>query len=245
MTRVFIAGATSAIASATARLYANEGASFYLVARSSERNAAVAADLRARGAKDAHCETADLADTATHQRIVDGAAGALGTIDVAVIAYGILGDQEKSAEDFSSAEEVIRTNFTSVVSLLIRLANRMAVEGSGVIAVISSVAGDRGRQSNFVYGASKGGLSIFLEGLRNRLHSKGVAVITIKPGFVDTPMTGALPKNFLYASPERIAEGIRDAIARKTDVVYLPWFWRPIMAGIRLVPERVFKRMKL
>ena len=125
------------------------------------------------------------------------------------------------------------------------LANRFEQSRGGCIAVISSVAGDRGRQSNYVYGSAKGGLDRFLQGLRNRLYRAGVAVVTIKPGFVDTPMTAALPKNALYASPRQVARGVYRAIEARRSVVYLPWFWRPIMLLIKLLPESVFKRLRL
>jgi decaprenylphospho-beta-D-erythro-pentofuranosid-2-ulose 2-reductase len=131
------------------------------------------------------------------------------------------------------------------MSVLTHLANRFERQGFGTIAVISSVAGDRGRQSNYVYGAAKGAVSIFMQGLRNRLHPRGVQVLTIKPGFVDTPMTAAFPKGILWARPQQVARGICEAIEKKRDVVYLPWFWSPIMGVIRGLPEALFKRLRL
>ena len=151
------------------------------------------------------------------------------------IAHGTLGDQQKSAEDYTVAERELRTNLLSVISLLTPIANYFEEQKSGVIAVISSVAGDRGRQSNYVYGTAKGGLNIFLQGLRNRLNPAGVCVLTIKPGFVDTPMTEGIKKNPLFASPETIAKGIYTAIAAKRDIVYLPWFWFWIALAIAAV----------
>jgi short-subunit dehydrogenase len=156
-----------------------------------------------------------------------------------------LGDQKACEQDFSLAEKEIRTNFLSCVSLLTLISNEMEKEKAGTIAVISSVAGDRGRQSNYIYGSAKGALNLFLQGLRNRMYPLGVRVLTIKPGFVDTPMTAAFKKNILFAKPDQIARGIVKAIDRKKDVVYLPFFWWGIMAIIKAIPEWIFKRLKL
>ena len=145
----------------------------------------------------------------------------------------------------SAAEAILRTNFLSAVSLITWLANYFEASKQGTLAVISSVAGDRGRKSNYVYGASKGALNIFLDGVRNRIDRAGVNVLTIRPGFVDTPMTAHIPKGPLFASPAQVAEGILAAVERRKDVVYLPGFWRPIMFLIRNIPERVFKKMNL
>jgi len=129
--------------------------------------------------------------------------------------------------------------------LLTLLANRFEAQRHGTLAVIGSVAGDRGRQSNYVYGTAKGALAIFLQGLRNRLHPAGVRVLTVKPGFVDTPMTASFKKGPLWAAPEAVAAAIVAAVERGRDVIYTPWFWWGIMTLIKLVPERVFKKLKL
>jgi short-subunit dehydrogenase len=165
----------------------------------------------------------------------------LGTIDLALLAHGVLGDQTAAERDYLAAEPILVTNFLSAVSLLTWLANYCESQGRGTLAVISSVAGDRGRKSNYVYGASKAGLDALLSGLRNRCDRSGVQVLTIKPGFVATPMTAHIPKNGLFATPERVASGILNAVRRRKDVVYVPWFWRPIMTIIKAVPERIFK----
>ena len=243
--RVLVLGATSAIAREASRVFAENDASLFLVGRNQSRLDAEAGDLRVRGATTVGMHTADLADSSSHQALIDAAIKSMGGIDTAVVAYGIMGDHDKACADFSEAQKIIETNFTSVVSLLTLISNIMENQGSGTIAVITSVAGDRGRQSNYHYGAAKGALSIFLQGLRNRLHPKGVSVVTIKPGFVDTPMTAAIDKNPLYASPQKIGRGVFNAIKSKSDVVYLPWFWQPIMTAIKLVPEKLFKRLKL
>ena len=245
MKKVLVLGATSAIAQSTVRLLAARGASLYLVGRNPERLAAVAADARTRGAVQVEHEAMDLDALAGHEALVERAVAALGALDGVLLAHGILGDQEAAQRSYAEAEKVLRTNFLSAVSLLTPLANRFEAQRSGTLVVISSVAGDRGRQSNYIYGASKGALSVFLQGLRNRLARAGVAVVTVKPGFVDTPMTAAMKKNPLFASPERVARGILGAVEAGRDEVYLPGFWAPIMLGIRSIPERVFKRLKL
>ena len=244
-TRVLVVGATSAIAAETARVYAARGARLYLTGRHPDRLAAVAADLRVRGA--AAVETAEL-DATDHGRcaeVIDAAWAAFGGLDVALIAHGVLPDQARCQANAAEALHSFDVNFGSAVALLTPLANRFETAGRGCIAVISSVAGDRGRQSNYVYGAAKGGLDRFLQGLRNRLHRTGVGVVTLKPGFVDTPMTAGLARNPLFASPQRVGRAIHRAIEARRNVVYLPWFWRPIMCLITSMPEAVFKRLRL
>ena len=162
-----------------------------------------------------------------------------------ILKYGSLGDQAACEASAAQTLTELNTNCISVISLLTLLANVMQKQGSGSLAVISSVAGDRGRQSNYVYGTAKGALTIFLQGLRNRLDQHGVHVLTIKPGFVDTPMTSDFSKGLLWVGPETIARGIVSAINKRKDIVYLPFFWRYIMLIIRLIPERIFKRMSL
>ena len=247
MTNVLILGATSAIARATARLYAERGARLFLVARDPERLDTIAADLRVRGAEHVDVLAADLTEQDRHPEIVAAADDAMPAIDVVLIAHGVLPDQDACEADARAALTAIDVNFLSVVSLCTELANLMALRQAGTIAVISSVAGDRGRQSNYIYGAAKGGLNTFLQGLRNRLQPAGVHVVTIKPGFVATPMTEHMPDRSgpLWAQPEDIAAGIAGAVDKGRNEVYLPGFWALIMLIIRLVPEALFKRLKL
>lgn len=245
MKRVLILGATSAIARATARIFAGRGNRLFLVARDAGKLEATAQDLRVYGAAGVDCAVADLGDVAGHEALLDEAAAALGGLEVVLIAYGTLPEQKELEGSYEATAKELHTNFLSVVSLLTVLANRLEAQKSGTIAVISSVAGDRGRSSNYVYGTAKGAVSIFLQGLRGRLHPAGVRVITIKPGFVDTPMTAGVKKNALFAAPEAVAKGIVSAIDRGREVVYLPSFWRGIMFLIRAVPEPLFKRLKL
>lgn len=244
MKRVLIVGATSAIAQASARVFAARGDQLFLVARNEAKLGAVAQDLRARGAE-VSSAVADLNAFDRHGALLEEAVRALGGLDVVLIAHGTLSDQGACERDYLEAERELRTNFLSVVSLLTPLANRFEKQRGGTIAVISSVAGDRGRGSNYVYGTAKGALSIFLQGLRNRLHPYGVRVVTLKPGFVDTPMTAGVKKNALFATPETVGQGIVRAIDGGSGVVYLPAFWRWIMMLVRAVPEPLFKRLKL
>jgi short-subunit dehydrogenase len=244
--RVLIAGATSAIAQAVARRYAARGARFHLLGRHPERLEAVRLDLVARGAAGATSEVADLVAIDAHAALVARAVEALGGIDVALVAHGVLPDQAACVASFAEARRAIDVNFTSAASLAAELARVMAAGGSGTLAVIGSVAGDRGRQSNYVYGTAKGALAIFLQGLRHRMHATGVKVLTVKPGFVDTPMTRDFPKGPLWASPDRVARAIVAAIDRGASrEIYVPGFWRAIMALIRALPERIFVRTRL
>lgn len=246
--RVVIFGATSAIAQAVARQLVSEGSSLFCVGRNGDRLSALLQDLtvRAGAGQVIDGRPADLSAMTTHAELLQAAADALGGLDAVLIAHGTLPDQGACEASVPATLAEIETNALSVISLLTLAANRFEAEGRGVIAAISSVAGDRGRQSNYVYGAAKGMVSLFMQGLRNRLHRSGVAVVTIKPGFVDTPMTAAFDKSGpLWARPEQVARGIVRAMRRGDGEVYLPGFWRLIMLVIRLVPEAVFKRLKL
>ena len=245
MKKVIVLGATSAIAQATVRLLAARGASLYLVGRNTENLEAVAKDAATRGAAKVESRAVDLNDFDAHEGLVDAAYSALGGLDGVVLAHGVLGDQSEAQKSWAATEAVLRTNFLSAVSLLTVLANRFEAQQAGTIVVISSVAGDRGRQSNYVYGASKGALNVFLQGLRNRLAKAGVAVVTVKPGFVDTPMTADLKKNALFASPEKVARGILRAADGRKNEVYVPGIWALIMLIIRTIPEGIFKKLKL
>ncbi|MEP7068360.1 MAG: SDR family oxidoreductase [Usitatibacter sp.] len=243
--RVVVFGATSAIAQAVARRLAARGARLHLVGRDPAKLEAVRADLAARGAAAVTTTIADLDDLTRHRALIDEAEGALGTLDAALIAQGTLSDQAACEADFERTAAEWRTNFIAPASLAAELANRMQSRGAGTIAVIGSVAGDRGRKTNYVYGTAKGALATFLQGLRGRLHAKGVKVVTLKPGFVDTPMTASYPKGLLWASPDRVAAGIVKAMERGSPEAYLPWFWRPIMSILCHLPERVFVRLKI
>ena len=245
MRKVLIIGATSAIAQATAKLFAQKHHALFLVGRNTDKLESIAADLKVWGAHQVDYITLDLNECDKHPAMLEQVYASLEGLDTVLIAHGILDDQKAGEQDYAKAEQALRTNFLSVVSLLTPIANRLEKQRYGCIAVISSVAGDRGRQSNYIYGTAKGALSLFLQGLRNRLHPANVCVLTIKPGFVDTPMTTDFKKGALWAKPEAIARGIYRAIEKRKNSVYLPWFWAPIMMIIRCLPEPIFKRMKL
>jgi len=242
--RIVIFGASSAIAQATARRLGGQGVRMHLVARDPQKLDAVVADITARGST-VTSTVADLDVVERHAALIDEADRAMGGIDAVLIAHGTLGVQAASEADFALTQREWRTNFISPASLAALLANRMEAARQGTIVAISSVAGDRGRRSNYVYGTAKGALAIFLEGLRARLHGSGVAVITVKPGFVDTPMTASFPKGPLWATPDRIAAGIVRAMQRGPGEVYLPRFWWAIMFVIRHLPEAIFVRLRI
>lgn len=245
MKNILLLGATSGIAQALATRYAQQGKHLFLVARDAEKLDIMKDDLLLRGATDVQCFPLDFNDTGRHAEVLAEVHKITGHIDVAIVTYGTLADQQACQADFKTAGQELHTNFISVVSLLTLLANDFEQRQMGSIVVLSSVAGDRGRQSNYVYGAAKGGLTIFLQGLRNRLFKSGVQVLTVKPGFTDTPMTAHLKKNFLYASPDKVAADIDKAIVKGKREIYTPWFWRWIMLIIKSIPEAVFVKMKL
>ena len=245
MPNILIIGATSAIAQAVARRFAADGATLFLIARHQEKLHAVAADLRVRGAQTVDTAVMDVLDYDQHLAVIQHVVECQGRLDVVLIAHGTLPDQKACAASFAHARREFETNALSVMSLLTHLANYFEAEKRGTIAVIASVAGDRGRQSNYVYGAAKGAVSLFMQGLRNRLAPAGVHVLTIKPGFVDTPMTSEFEKGLLWAQPDRVAGNIYRAIRKNKDVSYIPWFWRYIMIIIGAIPEFIFKRLHL
>jgi decaprenylphospho-beta-D-erythro-pentofuranosid-2-ulose 2-reductase len=246
MKKILIIGASSAIASATARLWANEGHALYLLGRNSEKLAATASDLLVRGAKSVQCLTLDLNDLAKHESVIQKVFKELGGVDIILIAHGTLSVQQTCEKDFAQALLELNTNGISVISLLTHLANICEAQGHGSIAVISSVAGDRGRPSNYVYGAAKAAVDAFCSGLRSRLFKRNVHVLVIKPGFVATPMTAHLnlPK-LITAKPEYVAQHIHQALLKQKNTLYTPSFWSWIMLAIRLIPTQIFKKLSL
>lgn len=244
MNRILIIGATSAIAEATARRFARDGASLFLAGRNQPLLEAIAADLTVRGARQVQIAALDLADTAAHTAMLDAAQAALGAFDGVLVAHGVLPDQAQCEHDPTTALASFAVNAGSVLALCTPLANRLQAQGHGCLAVISSVAGDRGRASNYVYGAAKAAVTALCSGLRQRLAPCGVRVLTIKPGFVATPMTAGFKKGPLWASPATVGAGIHRAMQRGSGVVYLPGFWRAIMLAIRLIPEPLFTRLR-
>lgn len=245
MQKILIVGATSAIAEACARTWAQGGAALFLLGRRLDCIEAIAADLRVRGAAEVGVAQLDVNDLDQHEPVIEQARAMLGGIDIALIAHGTLPDPEITLRSVESGMAEFKTNGSSSIALMTRLAAVLEAQRAGCLAVVSSVAGDRGRASNAIYGAAKAAVTAYASALRQRLTRSGVDVLTIKPGFVDTPMTAHIEeKGALWATPERIASGIIRAIERRRNVVYLPWFWRPIMTIIRLLPEFVFRRLR-
>ena len=245
MSNVLILGATSSIAKHTTRLFAADENNLFLVARNADKLKSMQQDMQVRGASSVNYESLDLSDDSLHEGLIQRATETMGSIDIVLVAYGTLAHQQTSAKSYANTLRELQINCLSVISLLTILANQFEEQKSGSIAVISSPAGDRGRQSNYIYGTAKGALTIFMQGLRNRLAKSKVHVLTIKPGFVDTPMTKEFKKGLLWVSPEIISKGIYTAIKKKREVVYLPFFWRYIMLIIKLIPEKIFKRLSL
>lgn len=244
MRRIVILGATSAIATAIARILASQGHALFLAGRNAPALQSLQDDLQARGAHDVHSAVFDASDWERSPNILDQAAEALAGLDTAIVAYGTLPDQRDIQNDPLRVAAEIDTNFRSIAAWLSILATRFERQGRGTIVGISSVAGERGRAVNYVYGSAKAGMTCFMSGLRQRLAKKGVYVLTVKPGFVDTPMTAGFAKGPLWSAPDRVARGIVYAMDHRRCSIYLPGYWSLIMFCIRLLPERLFVRMK-
>lgn len=244
MSTILIFGATSAMAEHCARLWAARGDTLVLVGRSEAHLHRIAADLRVRGAHAVDVISADLNAMDQHPKLIGQAVAFLKTIDTVLIAHGTLSDQKACEHSVELTLSEIQTNALSTVSLLTLLATQFEHQGRGHIAVISSVAGDRGRATNYVYGSAKALVTAFASGLRQRLSPHGIHVLTIKPGLIDTPMTSGFSKGPLWAQPAMVAIQIVKAIDQKKSVVYVPGFWRWIMGIIQLMPHAVFNRMR-
>jgi short-subunit dehydrogenase len=243
--KVVILGALSGMATEIARIYAARGADLGLLGSSAERLADVSADLRVRGAGKVRTLAIDLSAPTSYEAVLGEFAAEMGGIDVLVLAYGKLGDQARASRELPQAAEILTTNFTSAALWLLAAARCM--KGRGTIAVFSSVAGDRGRRSNYLYGGAKGGLAVLAQGMAHELAATGLKVIVFKPGFVKTPMTEGMRRSGpLWTSATRAARIVVDAIDRKRGpVVYVPGFWRWIMLIVRLVPAPIFHRTRL
>jgi len=243
--RIVILGAASAIAEATGRIWAAEHARMILVGRDAARLESIAADLETRGAERAtpwplDCANADAAEQ------LGKMAEALGGVDVLLLAYGVLGNEAELEQDPKAVATLIQTNFTSAVAWCLAARAILEKQGAGALLVIGSVAGDRGRRSNFIYGATKGGLARLVEGMAHQLAPLGARAVLIKPGFVDTPMTASFTnKGVLWAQPEQVARVIAAAARRGGPVVYAPAYWRLIMLIIRHLPAFIFNRLNI
>lgn len=245
MKNIVILGATSGISQAVAKKLLADDVIFHLVARNEEKLKIVADDLVSRGCKSAKCYVLDFNNLTAHSACIDAIYKEAGVVDILFISYGIMHSQLDCEADVKKAVEQVNSNYTSTVSLLVLFSQLMEKQGSGTIAVVSSVAGDRGRKSNFIYGSAKAGLSIFLEGLRYKLYSSGINVLTIKPGFIDSPMTSDIKKGALWASTDQAANYIVKGIEKNKSVIYVPPFWFLIMAIIKRIPVFVFRKLSI
>ena len=245
MNRILITGATSAIAQQAARHFAADRAAFLLVGRDPDKLAAVADDLRARGAKEVDTVVVDLLDLARCSRLIDEAVERLGGLDALLVAQGTLPDQAACEVDPELTLRELSLNAMGPITLLLRAAAYFETQRSGCLAVITSVAGVRGRRTNYVYGAAKAAVSTVLEGLRGRMGEAGVSVVDIRPGFVETPMTAHLPKKPLVATAASVGERVYRAMASGDAVVYTPWFWRWIALAIQLIPRSIFAKLPI
>ena len=244
--RIVALGALSAIGKATLRLYAEEGARIVLAGRGADRLKALATDLEARGAHQAIAWDIDLSKCADPRAELARMTSAIGGLDGVLLFYGSLGDNTKAEKDLSEARAILQTNFMSAAEWSLASADIIESQAHGSLVVVGSVAGDRGRQSNYIYGAAKGGLGLLVQGIAHRLARVGGHAVVIKPGFVDTPMTADIAKGGpLWAKPEAVAPIIKRAATRNSPVVYAPGFWRWIMLAIRAVPSPVFHKTKL
>lgn len=244
---IVIFGATSTIAEHCARRWASEGAALLLVGRNAAKLAVIASDLRVRGAARVELLPFDFSEIDELEALVSRAFAIFhgDEVEVSLIAFGTLTDQLRAERDLAYAAHEQRVNAVSTCMLLAALANRLLAQGSGRIGVISSVAGDRGRVSNYVYGSAKAMVSAFADGLRPRLARSGVALTLVKPGFIDTPMTASFKKGLLWAQPEVIAPVITAAIASGRPELYVPRFWGLVMRLLKAIPNRVFDRLPL
>lgn len=241
--RVLILGAGSGIAQATARLYAAEGARLGLAGRQPERLAVIASDLRVRGAVEVETFEIDFmtADAAT---MLSEMAAKLGGVDHIILAYGVLGDQGGAERSIAEAQTILDVNFRSAAAWALAAANLLELQGHGSLVVLGSVAGDRGRRSNYIYGAAKAGLAVLVEGISHRFRDSGPRAVIVKPGPTDTAMTAGMTKGGpLWATPEAVAAIVRRAADQGGPVVYAPARWRLIMTIIRAIPSRIFNKM--
>jgi short-subunit dehydrogenase len=246
MKKIIILGATSGIALEVQRQLARRGCELLLVARSPERLASLQSDLLIRGAHQVLTYSADLASIQQHAAIFEFARNTFPDFDTVLLAYGSMHDQKDSETSVDTLLQELHVNFVSATAILTLFAADLERRRTGCLAAITSVAGDRGRRSNYVYGSSKGALSLFLQGLRSRLHPAGVRVITIKPGPVQTPMTDHLHNSARFADPEQVARDIVRALERRSpDVLYSPKIWRYVMTALQQIPETIFKRLSL
>ncbi|MCM2421172.1 decaprenylphospho-beta-D-erythro-pentofuranosid-2-ulose 2-reductase [Streptomyces sp. RKAG293] len=239
---LLILGGTSEIALATARrLIGRRTRTVYLAGRPSPALDAAAEHLRSLGA-DAHAVPFDALDTASHEEVL-GKLFTEGDLDMVLLAFGVLGDQTRDEQEPLSAVHVAQVNYTGAVSASLVCANALQRQGHGSLVVLSSVAGERARRSNFIYGSSKAGLDAFTQGLGDALHGSGVHVMVVRPGFVRTKMTAGLPEAPLATTPEAVAEAIETGLRRHAETVWVPGALRFVMSALRHVPRALFRKL--
>jgi decaprenylphospho-beta-D-erythro-pentofuranosid-2-ulose 2-reductase len=241
---VLILGAASAIARSAANDFAAKGCPLFLAGRNQDELKRLASDIKIRHQTDVKIGLFDAEAFDTHYDFLQNVIHQMNGLDGVVIGFGDLGDHKKAIIDFKQALHIINCNYVGACSIISHCANYLGQQESGFIIALTSVAGDRGRQSNYIYGSAKAGLNTFLEGLRNRLFHANVRVITIKPGLVDTPMTFGRINFFLMASPESVGKKIVKISEQSKDIAYVPAFWRYLMMVVRFLPECIFKRLK-
>jgi len=244
---ILVLGATSSIARALAEEMAKQGALVHVAGRNLEEVERIAKDISVRYQQNSSALAFQATDFKSHDNFLSSFESKNGkpTLDGLVVAFGELGDQIEAQTEFDKAKSIIDSNYTGAASILTHAANYFESQGHGFIVGIASVAGDRGRQSNYIYGSAKGAFALFLQGLRNRLSKSGVQVLTVKPGFVDTKMTYGRKGMFLVANPQSVAQAIIKGLQANKQVMYVPWFWQWIMLIIKCVPEPIFMKMKM
>ena len=243
---ILVLGATSEIAQATLRrLVSTRTRAVVLGARDPVACADFADELRRRGATTVETVAFDALDTASHPGLVDEVAGRVGDLDLVVLAFGVLGDQETAEHDAAAALAVGRVNFLGGVSVGVPLAQRLRAQGHGTIVVLSSVAGERARRSNFVYGAAKAGLDTFYQGLGDSLVGTGARVMIVRPGFVRSRMTEGLEPAPLAVAPEDVADAVVQGLARRAEIVWVPPVLRYVMSGLRHLPRALFRKLPI
>lgn len=246
MKNAIIFGATSTIAKSVLNKLVSQNYNLYLFARNEVELLEVATNLRVRNPNvSINTGVFDAETSIGLEEDINVAFGKLGTVDLVFIAHGNLPNQLVCEDNLKAARSALQVNGLNVLEICHVVANKLKLQKSGVIAVISSVAGERGRQSNYIYGTAKGMINIYLQGLRNSLYKHNVHVLTIMPGFVDTKMTSEFKKGLLWASPNKVANDIIKAIEKRKNVIYTPWFWKYIMRIIKMIPETKFKKMGL
>lgn len=245
MNNILIVGSTSGIAREIAKQFAAHGYSLALAGRDVEAVRQQAAELATEYGTYAVAYPFEALQFDRHQSLIDQVRTDCGELEGLILCHGYLGDQHEAQQSMDESRRIFEINFLSCVSLLNIVSTYLEARGHGFICALSSVAGDRGKRSNYIYGAAKGALTVYLQGLRHRLRPSGIHVVTVKPGFVDTRMTQGMASIIPAAKPERVAKGIYWAIVKHKNTVYLPGYWRWIMGVLRCVPDFIFQKLSI